>query len=314
MSPLSHSRKSAQQSSCQSELEQALKGYVEHLIVDLGLADLSVKAYGTDVRDFVSVLHARGVQDPRSVTREDIFMFLAVLDRQKLTPRTRARKLSAVRSFFRYLMETNQVPSNPCEHLDSPKIPRRLPSWLECSEVEALLGAANDGTPEGMRNYTMLELMYAAGLRVSELVLLEVSQVDLEIGCVMVRGKGSKERVVPIGIPASKAVLEYLEHGRPRLLGAVRSEFLFVTRRGRPMTRQGFWKIVKKIGLLAGITKEISPHTLRHSFATHLVQNDADLRMVQIMLGHADISTTEIYTHVAQKRLKELHKKYHPRG
>jgi integrase/recombinase XerD len=180
--------------------------------------------------------------------------------------------------------------------------------------VDRLLAAADPSTLEGRRDHTMLELVYASGLRVSELVMLEMSRVDLEVGCVTVMGKGSRERVVPMGLPASRALMAYMDEIRPLFLGIRRSESLFVTRRGKPMTRQAFWKIVKKTAVKAGIRKEISPHTLRHSFATHLVQNDADLRVVQLMLGHADISTTEIYTHVAQHRLKRLHATCHPRG
>jgi integrase/recombinase XerD len=219
-----------------------------------------------------------------------------------------------MKSFFGFLMESGQIKENPSDQIEAPRLPRRIPQYLDQEEVERLLAATDNTTLEGKRDAAMLELLYAAGLRVSELVGLGIYRVDLEMGCVTVMGKGSKERVVPIGIPASKSIMQYLENVRSRLLGPMRSEALFVTRRGRPMTRQAFWKIVKKAANAAGIRKEISPHTLRHSFATHLVQNDADLRWVQIMLGHADISTTEIYTHVARHRLKQLHASCHPRG
>lgn len=297
-----------------SELTLAISGYLDHLIVDRGLAPLTISAYAADMQGFARHLAARHVHSPAEADREHVLLFLASLDRQSLSPRTRARKVSCIRGFFRYLLEQKQIQQDPCEHVDTPKVPKKLPDHLQPEEVEMLLKAADLRVPEGRRDYTMLELLYATGLRVSELVNLEVHRVDLEIGCVIVMGKGSKERVVPLGIPASRAVMHYLETVRPILLGQKRSEALFVTRRGKPMTRQSFWKIIKRLAKNAGIRKEISPHTLRHSFATHLVQNDADLRSVQIMLGHSDISTTEIYTHVAQQRLKHLHSTCHPRA
>ncbi|HTY25624.1 MAG TPA: site-specific tyrosine recombinase XerD [Desulfomonilaceae bacterium] len=297
-----------------SEIELAVSGYLDHLIVDQGLALLSVQSYAADMKGLSGFLHRRGVQNLKDVQREDILVFLSVLDRRGLSPRTRARKISCIKGFFRFLTESQRIPENPSERIESPSLPRRIPQYLEPHEIERLLAAANADSPEGKRDYTMLELVYATGLRVSELVGLDLSRVDLEVGCVTVMGKGSRERVVPIGLPASRALVSYLETVRPRLVQGKRSDSLFLTRRARPMTRQAFWKIVKKIALRAGISKEISPHTLRHSFATHLVQNDADLRSVQLMLGHADISTTEIYTHVAQHRLKQIHSLYHPRA
>lgn len=297
-----------------SEIEVAVAGYLDHLIVDRGLAPLTVEAYGADMRGFARQLAVRKVHSPQKVHHEDLLIFLSLLDRQRLSPRTRARKVSCIRGFFRFLLERNVIREDPCAYVDSPRIPKRLPEYLEPAEVESLLHAVNMATPEGRRDYTMLELLYATGLRVSELVNLEVHRIDHEVGCVTVMGKGSKERVVPMGIPASQAVMHYSDTVRPILLGQRRSEALFVTRRGKPMTRQAFWKIVKIVARKAGIRKEISPHTLRHSFATHLVQNDADLRSVQLMLGHSDISTTEIYTHIAQQRLKHLHAVCHPRG
>lgn len=284
------------------------------MIVEKGLAPLTIESYGCDIDGFSRFLTERGVSDIRQASREDFLVYLAALDRDGMTPRTRARKTSAIRGVFRYLAERGEILEDPSELVDSPRPSRRVPVYLETEEVEALLAAPNQATPEGNRDAAMLELMYASGLRVSELVGLGVHQVDLEVGCVAVMGKGSKERVVPLGVPALRAVLKYIEHVRPRLLRGRRSQALFVTRRGGAMTRQAFWKIVKKYAVGAGVTKAISPHTLRHSFATHLVQNDADLRSVQVMLGHASISTTEIYTHVAQKRLKQLHEVCHPRG
>jgi integrase/recombinase XerD len=297
-----------------SEIELAVAGFVDHLIVDRGLSPLTIKSYASDMKGFTRLLLLRHVYKLKDVHREDLLVFLQNLDNRRMSPRTRARKISCIRTFFRYLVETGQIQENPSEHVESPKLPKSLPDYLETNEVEALLAATDVATLEGKRDNTMLELVYATGLRVSELVGLDIYRVDMEMGCVTVMGKGSKERVVPMGIPASHAIMNYVDKVRPLLLGQKRSEALFVTRRGKAMTRQAFWKIVKKTARRSGIRKEISPHTLRHSFATHLVQNDADLRAVQIMLGHSDISTTEIYTHVAQQRLKQLHATCHPRG
>ncbi len=297
-----------------SEMELAMAAYLDHLIVDRGLAPLTVQSYASDLRDFFTIACEGRIKGVRDVRRDHIRMFLAMLDQRGLGTRSRARKTSCLRGFFRFMIERGEISEDPAELIESPRLPRKIPAYLESAEVEALLAAPDKSVPEGKRDAAMFELAYAAGLRASELVTLESSQVDLEMGCVTVTGKGSKERVVPIGIPASKAIMDYMNTARPVLLGAGRSPALFVTRRGGPMTRQGFWKIVKKYARHALITKNISPHTLRHSFATHLVQNSADLRSVQLMLGHADISTTEIYTHVARQRLKQIHALYHPRG
>ena len=297
-----------------SELELEVSGYLDHLIVDRGLAFLSVQAYAADMKGFTGFLRQRAIKNITEIQREDILVFLAKLDREGLSPRTRARKISCIKGFFRFLAESDQIRENPSERLESPALPRRIPHFLDSEEVERLIAATNADSPESRRDYAMLELIYATGLRVSELVGMELSRIDLEMGCVTVMGKGSRERVVPMGIPASRAVAKYLETARPSLARLKRSESLFLTRRGQSMTRQAFWKIVKKTALRAGIRKEISPHTLRHSFATHLVQNDADLRSVQLMLGHSDISTTEIYTHIAQHRLKQVHSSFHPRA
>jgi integrase/recombinase XerD len=288
--------------------------FLDHLMVDRGLSLLTIESYSTDLRDFRVVLSAFKVNDPSHIAREHVFEFLARLNAAGMSPSTRARKLSALKSYFRFLLDSNLITENPADAVDAPKLPRNLPAYLEQREVELLIKAPDTATSEGKRNHAMLELLYATGLRVSELVQIKTRQVDFEIGCVTVTGKGSKERVVPMGLPAAHAVLDYVKYVRPAFLKDPRVGAVFLSRFGKAMSRQAFWKIVKKTAALAGIVKEISPHTLRHSFATHLVQNDADLRWVQLMLGHSDISTTEIYTHVAQHRLKQLHSKYHPRG
>ncbi|MEW6348235.1 MAG: site-specific tyrosine recombinase XerD [Thermodesulfobacteriota bacterium] len=297
-----------------SKLDLHIAGYLDHLLLDRGLAGLTLESYASDLKGLRAFLAERGLLDAAQVEKEHILEFLATFDAAGFSPRTRARKISCIRGLFRFLAEREQVRLDVTEQIEAPRLPRGIPVYLETDEVDRLLAATDSGTPEGLRNNAMLELLYATGLRVSELVGLELTRCDLEIGCVLVMGKGSKERVVPMGLPAKAAVMTYLDKARPLLLGPKRSDAMFVTRQGHPMTRQGFWKIVKKTARAASILKEISPHTLRHSFATHLVQNSADLRMVQEMLGHADISTTEIYTHVAKRRLKELHGIAHPRG
>lgn len=297
-----------------NDLEMAMEGLLDYLIVEKGLAQLSIQSYRADLKAFFHVLNRNEKRSVGQISREDILSYLETMYHRGYAPRTIARKISCLKTFFRYLIETGQAKSNPSEHIDSPRLGKKIPQYLEQEEVERLLNAVDQSTLEGKRDSTMLELLYATGLRVSELVNLDTYRVDLELGCVTVLGKGSRERVTPLGAPAAKAVIRYLDTVRPALIGPKRSEALFVTRRGKPMTRQAFWKIVKKTAVGAGIFKEISPHTLRHSFATHMVQNDADLRSVQAMLGHVDISTTEIYTHVAKKRLKQIHSRYHPRG
>jgi integrase/recombinase XerD len=291
-----------------------VREFLDYLIVERGASEQTVEAYRTDLRQFTGFLKKAGVSDVGSVTRHHVLDFITCPMMREITARSRARKLSALKSFFRFTGERGIPAANPCENIDGPKLVKKIPEYLDIDEVNRLLKAVPPEGPEGLRDNAMFELLYAAGLRVSELVNLTLDQVDLDIGCVQVMGKGARERVVPIGVHAAQALLKWWELGRPQILGVRRSEYMFVTRRGGPMTRVGFWKIVKKAALKAGILKNISPHTLRHSFATHLVQNEADLRWVQVMLGHADISTTEIYTHVARHRLKELHAARHPRG
>jgi integrase/recombinase XerD len=230
-----------------------------------------------------------------------------------LSIRSIARNLSSLKVFYRFLVSDGKIQTNPARLISNPKLPRRLPGVLSGEEVERLLASPVASTSRGLRDRAMLELLYASGLRVSELVGLRIVNINLEAGWVRTIGKGSKERMVPIGSKAQQALKEYLIHSRPSLLRKRSSSCLFVTSRAKPMSRQAFWKIIKRCSKLAGIRKEISPHSLRHSFASHLLEHGADLRSVQIMLGHADISTTQIYTHVTRERLKQIHEKYHPR-
>jgi integrase/recombinase XerD len=297
-----------------NDLELSLHGYLDHLITQRGLSEATIRSYGSDLADLARFMKTLEITAPQEVSRDAFLLFLSNNHKNGLSPRSRARRLSAAKGLFRFLFERKIIDQDPSELIESPKLPKRIPKYLETNEVNALLKAPDPNFPEGLRDQAMLEIMYAGGLRVSELVSMEMPALDLEMGCVLVMGKGGKERITPIGAPATKSTLRYLESARPLLLKNHKSNHIFVTRRGGPMTRQSFWKIIKKTAKKAGITKEISPHTLRHSFATHLVQNDADLRSIQIMLGHADISTTEIYTHIAKKRLKEIHTRNHPRA
>jgi integrase/recombinase XerD len=219
-----------------------------------------------------------------------------------------------MRGFFKFMIRDSHLKKSPVANLTSPRLRRQLPTVLSVAEVERLLAQPNPDLPLGQRDVAMLELLYGTGLRVTELITLAVGRVNLEVGFLVARGKGSKERIVPMGEAATEAVQNYTLGSRPRLLKARVSDILFVSNRGTAMTRQGFWKLLKKYGRQAGMERSLTPHTLRHSFATHLLERGADLRSVQMMLGHADISTTQIYTHVARERLREVHKKYHPRA
>jgi len=236
------------------------------------------------------------------------------LRKKGLGARSRARHLVSIRGFFKYLAQEKKLNSDPTAIVDLPKLGLRLPDVLSADDVMQLLDAPDCSKPKGMRDSAMLELLYAAGLRVSELIHVRIQDVNIEAGFVRVIGKGSKERVVPIGGYARKKIHSYTQESRPHLLKNIPSRYLFVARRGNPMTRQGFWKLVKRYAQISGVKKKITPHSFRHSFASHLLEGGADLRAVQIMLGHTDIATTQIYTHVAHERLKKIHETFHPRG
>jgi integrase/recombinase XerD len=295
-------------------MDQPLEQFLQHLVVERGLAPLTVEAYATDLKGLAVFLRAAGQEHWSAVVLEDLQRYLADLEQQGVGPRSRARKLSAVRQFFRFLLRENLTSANPLEWLDAPKLPKGLPKVLGLEEVERLLAAPDPTTPLGQRDDAMLELLYATGLRVSELVGLTVPQLDLRRGVVRVLGKGSKERLVPMVFQAVEKLQIYLQHIRPVLLKNQKSQRLFLNRSGTGLSRQGFWKILKGYARQAGLPPTLSPHTLRHSFATHLLWHGADLRALQLMLGHADISTTQIYTHLHTARLQEIHQQAHPRG
>ena len=259
-------------------------------------------------------LEKKKVTSVSHIDTGEILAYLIHLRKRGLSARSRARHLVSLRGFFKFLTNEKVIETNPAQQVDLPKTGLQLPDVLTVTDVEALLEAPDRNRPEGLRDAAMLELLYGAGLRVSELIRLAMTGINLEAGFVRVFGKGSKERVVPVGRMALNAVQDYLDRSRPLLLKNRSSADLFVTRRGSAMTRQSFWNLVGRYGRLAKLKKRITPHSLRHSFATHLLEGGADLRAVQMMLGHADISTTQIYTHVAHRQLVEAHKKYHPRG
>lgn len=295
-------------------MDQALEQFLQYLVVERGLASLTIEAYAHDLTGLAAFLKNVRMKDWQSVDLEDLQHYLEDLEQQKVGPRSRARKLSSIRQFFRFLLRENLTHHNPLEWLDSPKLPKGLPKVLGLEEVDKLLSAPDPTTPLGQRDDAMLELLYATGLRVSELVGLIVPQLDLRRGVVRVEGKGSKERLVPMVFRAVEKLQLYLQHIRPVLLKGQKNQRVFLNRSGKGLSRQGFWKIIKGYARQANLPPHLSPHTLRHSFATHLLWQGADLRALQLMLGHADISTTQIYTHLHTARLQEVHQQSHPRG
>jgi integrase/recombinase XerD len=286
--------------------------YLSHVAAEKGLSRNSVEAYARDVRAFLEAMEERGRIDPADVSRDDIVSFLDRLDRRGLAASSRARATSAVRGMFKFLLQEKIVATSPFKDIRSAKRSRKIPRQLGTSEIEAIFAAVGGEDPLAMRDRAMLELLYGSGLRVSELVDVDTSRVNVREGYLTVVGKGSKERAVPIGRRAAHALRCYLTEARPVLDPGRNASTLFVGRGGRKMTRQAFWKRLKNHALKAGVP-DVSPHVLRHSFATHLLEGGADLRSVQMMLGHADLSTTQIYTHVASGRLRKVHSEHHPR-
>ncbi len=286
--------------------------FLSQLRIERGLADNTISAYGRDLSSFLDFLGARSLS-LEAVEPEHIEAYLRKLGKN-LSPGSTGRALSSIRMFFRFLSAEGLREVNPARLIDSPRVDRRLPGVLSAAEVERLLSSPAGERPSDLRDRAMLELLYATGLRVSELVGLRIRNINLEAGFVRTMGKGSKERAVPIGRRSIESLKDYLETGRQALVKPGTGSDLFLNARGKAMTRQGFWKILKNYALTAGITKPISPHSIRHSFASHLLEGGADLRSVQFMLGHADISTTQVYTHVARERLKSLHSAHHPRA
>jgi integrase/recombinase XerD len=288
--------------------------FCDALWLEDGLAGNTLDGYRRDLSQFASWLEERHGRALAAADQPDIQSYLAHQFKRKTRASSAARLLSSLKRFYRHALRQGRIARDPTLNIDAPKLPRSLPTSLTERDVEDLLGAPAVGEPLGLRDRTMLETLYASGLRVSELVTLKVSQVSQDMGVVRVTGKGSKERLVPLGEEALAWIRRYLKEARPALLGARVSDDLFVTARGAAMTRQMFWHLVKRYAMKAQLRQPISPHTLRHAFATHLLNHGADLRVVQLLLGHSDISTTQIYTHVARERLKQLHARHHPRG
>jgi len=297
-----------------SNTDERVDQYLHYILVEKGLAQKTISAYSRDIVRYLAFLKKNRIYRIEEADNKIILQYLIHLRNQGLGTSSRARHLVTLRGFYAFLVQEKLIPKNHAKIVELPKRHVTLPDVLSVADIRNLLEAPDPTTPSGVRNAAMIELLYAAGLRVSELIHLRLMDVNLE-GCFLrVLGKGSKERIIPFGSYAKNRIDDYLETARPALLKGRMSAYLFVARAGKPMTRQGFWKLLKRYAKKSGTLKHITPHTLRHSFATHLLEGGADLRTVQVMLGHVDISTTQIYTHVAQKHLKEVHKKYHPRG
>lgn len=293
-----------------------INDFIHYLVVEKGLAKNTIQSYRRDLTSYMDFLQKNlNVTDMKAITRSHIMQFLSSLKNEGKSSRTIARHIASIRSFHHFLLIEKVTDDDPTVHIETPNAEMKLPKVLNLDEVEKLLNAPDTSKPLGIRDKAMLELMYATGMRVSELISLTLNDVHLSLGFVRCIGKGNKERIIPIGQIAIHALDLYLNEARPKLANSKnKTDQLFLNHRGRPLSRQGFWKLLKQTATKAGITKELTPHTLRHSFATHLLENGADLRSVQEMLGHADISTTQIYTHVTKTRLKDVYSQFHPRA
>lgn len=292
-------------------MDHLVDQFISYLRLERGLSDNTVQAYARDLSGFLDHLEERGIS-PLGVTREHVGEYVARLGK-RVAARSAARGISAIKTFYRFLVFDGKIRQSPSRLIETPRLSSRLPAVLNTEEVDRLLSQPDGSSPEGRRDSAMLELLYATGLRVSELIRVKVHDLNLEAGYVKTLGKGGKERLIPIGEKAAVALRAHMAGARALPASGFSSAYLFLNARGKPLTRQGFWKIIKKYGRLAIIHKNITPHVLRHSFASHLLEGGADLRSVQEMLGHADISTTQIYTHVTREHLKTLHEKCHPR-
>lgn len=293
-------------------LRQLAEFYLDYIATEKGLSLNTRSSYAIDVMKLVKFLEKRGHTDVQSITRLHLLSFIIDERQRGISARTTARRMSAVRGLFRFGLLEKLIEIDPTEIMEAPKLVRKLPEYLDHDEVDRLLAAADITTNQGIRDRSMIETMYASGLRVSELVSLTISATNLQVGFVLVMGKGSKERIVPLSSEAIIWCTRYLSDVRPRYSRKHASDIFYLSRLGQGMTRQAFWQIIKQYARKAGITKPLSPHKLRHSFATHLLEGGADLRSVQLLLGHADLSTTEIYTHITQERLRAIYDKHHP--
>ncbi|MBF0228689.1 MAG: site-specific tyrosine recombinase XerD [Desulfamplus sp.] len=288
--------------------------YIKHILLEKGLAANSLESYTIDLAGFVDFMVKNSIEYIELVDTTAILAWLIHLQKEGLSARSRARHLITIRGLFKFLIKEEIINNDPIKTVEIPKTGLYLPEVMTICEIEKMLSIPDITDPRELRNSAMLEILYGAGLRVSELINMKVQDINFDAGFVRAFGKGSSERIVPVGTHAKERTLEWIKIGRPQLLQNITSKYLFVAREGKPITRQGFWKIVKRYSLKAGLERNITPHTFRHSFATHLIEGGADLRSVQTMLGHADISTTQIYTHISKRHLLEIHKKFHPRG
>ncbi|HID96929.1 MAG TPA: site-specific tyrosine recombinase XerD [Thermodesulfobacteriaceae bacterium] len=291
-----------------------LDDFMAHLSIDRGLSSCTLDAYSRDVLTFIDHAERHGLHTPADVSSSDIMAWLNKLRISGLSARTSARKLSAVRTFFRFLVQERHIDASPLTVVSTPRLGTGLPEVLSKAEIENLLCCPDVSKATGLRDRTLLELTYACGLRATEATALKMNQLDTRRYYLRIMGKGSRERIVPVGKIAMDWLIRYLKEVRPKLLGRKNSYYVFPGRTGKPLTRQRFWQLLKKYSVAAGIDRQISPHVLRHSFATHLLEGGADLRVVQMLLGHSDISTTQIYTHLDLKHLRSIHRRYHPRG
>ncbi|MGB8000027.1 MAG: site-specific tyrosine recombinase XerD [Anaerobacillus sp.] len=296
-------------------MEDQVQDFLHYLIVERSLSKNTLDAYRRDLAQYSKHLNEKeALSSFQEVRRTHIVNYLYELKDQGKASTTIARNIASIRSFHQFLLREKAVDQDPSVHIETPKTERKLPKILSTSEVEQLLEAPDYSTPFGKRDRAMLEVLYATGLRVTELVDLKTEDIHLTMGFIRTIGKGNKERIVPLGSMAREALTTYLGEGRGQMMKRNKTDFLFLNHRGERLSRQGFWKILKKLAVKANIVKPLTPHTLRHSFATHLLENGADLRAVQELLGHADISTTQIYTHVTKARLKDIYSTYHPRA
>jgi len=294
--------------------DQLLDRYLNYLLVEKGLSKKTIESYSSDLVRYHETLIKEGVESVSDDDTAVILKHLISLREDGLSARSRARHLVTLRGFYKFMVQEKEIHHDSVKLIDLPKMSMKLPDVLSVEEIRSLLNAPDSAKPAGIRDAAMLELLYAAGLRVTELVNLKIQDVNLDGGFVRVFGKGGKERIVPIGVYAKEKIIFYIKNTRGALIKNFSSPYLFTARAGKPMTRQGFWKLLRRYAGITGLNKKVTPHSLRHSFASHLLEGGADLRAVQVMLGHVDIATTQIYTHVARERLKAMHTKFHPRG
>jgi len=295
-------------------MRDLLDRYYSHLLIEKGAASNTMEAYGRDLNRYVSFLENKGLKDARSVIPKTVVEFLVQIKGEGLSANSMNRSLAALRGFYKFLLQEKVLDESPLANIELAKVWMRLPDTVSKEEMNLILSQPGDQTASALRDSAMLELLYATGLRVSELASLTMNSINWQVGFLVVMGKGSKERVVPIGKTAYDSVRRYVDEARPKLVKSKTTDVLFLNRFGGAFTRQGLWKIIVHYAQKAGLQKNVHPHTFRHSFASHLLEGGADLRAVQVMLGHADISTTQIYTHITKDRLKEIHRKFHPRG